>query len=152
MSWPRHTCPFGLPDELECTENIVLTAVGHVLRETGTDLIEAPLPAQIAALLCQLDGGAKPAPRQRPRARVHGERGIRVRPAQNMPSASLASSDMRSLSHGGSKVSFTDTCPTPATEAHRILDPGRHLARDRATGRVSVISTATLRASSTSIL
>ena len=71
---------------------------------------------------------------------------------QNMSSASLASSDMRSLSQGGSKVSLTVTWPTPATDATAFSTQTGISPATGQPGDVSVISTATLRASSTSIL
>jgi hypothetical protein len=51
MLWPRHTCPFGLPDDAEDIDNIVLYSIGHVLRATAVDIVDAPLPAQFVRLL-----------------------------------------------------------------------------------------------------
>jgi hypothetical protein len=55
MQWPRRTCPFGLADEAEHTENIILAAIGYSLREATTDVTLAPLPESLAALLRQLE-------------------------------------------------------------------------------------------------
>jgi hypothetical protein len=52
--WSRLTCLFGLPDEAEGTDDVVLAAIGPVIRAAAADLVEAPLPAEIAALLAQL--------------------------------------------------------------------------------------------------
>src|SRR5581483_9983738 len=71
---------------------------------------------------------------------------------QNMPRASLASSDMRSLSHGGSKVSVTVTWPTPGTAPTAFSTQVGISPATGQPGAVSVISIATLRSSSTSIL
>jgi len=55
MLWPRRTCPFGLPDDAEDIDNIVLYSIGHVLRATAVDIANAPLPPQFVSLLCQLE-------------------------------------------------------------------------------------------------
>jgi hypothetical protein len=51
----RRTCPFGLPDEAEDIENLVLVAVGHVFRATTAPMLDGPLPAELAGLLRQID-------------------------------------------------------------------------------------------------
>src|SRR5436190_17861979 len=146
MLWPRHTCAFGLADDAENVDHVVLVAIGRVLRVTSTDISDASLPVQLATLLRQIE--------RREQSACLGRRSAKRRRggAQNMPSASLASSDMRSLSQGGSKVSFTETCPTPAIEATAFSTQAGISPATGQPGEVSVISTATLRASSTSIL
>jgi hypothetical protein len=52
--WSRLTCLFGLPDDAEEIDDVVLAAIGPVLRAAVSDLVEAPLPAELAALLAQL--------------------------------------------------------------------------------------------------
>ena len=58
MLWPRDTCPFGLPDDVDLGEapvgELVLTSIGHVLRATAVDIVDAPLPLQLATLLRRL--------------------------------------------------------------------------------------------------
>lgn len=54
MLWPCHTCPFGLPDEAEYSDNIILLAIGHSFREAARGITEAPLPPQFIALLQRL--------------------------------------------------------------------------------------------------
>ena len=56
MLWPRQSCPFGLPDddEDEAVGDIVAVSIGHVLRATATDIVDAPLPVQLAGLLRRL--------------------------------------------------------------------------------------------------
>jgi hypothetical protein len=51
----RRTCPFGLPDEAEDVENLVLVAVGHVYRTATAPMLDTPLPAELAGLLRQID-------------------------------------------------------------------------------------------------
>src|SRR5262249_17124640 len=132
MLWPRDTCPFGLPDDVDLGDapagDLVLASIGHVLRATATDIVDAPLPLQLASLLRRLGRPQRPA--RRSAAGRSLPRAARSQPAQspadrrpaggglqNMPSANLASSDMRSLSQGGAKGSFTETRPTPPTPA-----------------------------------
>jgi hypothetical protein len=57
MLWPRRTCAFGLPDEDEdaAIGDIVSVAIGHVLRVTAADIVDAPLPGRLIALLRQLE-------------------------------------------------------------------------------------------------
>ena len=38
----RRSCPFGLPDEAEDVENVVLVAVGHVFRVATAPMLDAP--------------------------------------------------------------------------------------------------------------
>jgi hypothetical protein len=59
--WSRLTCLFGLPDEAEGIDDVVLAAIGPIIRAAAADLVEAPLPAELAALLAQLT----PNPRNR---------------------------------------------------------------------------------------
>ena len=51
----RRSCPFGLPDEAEEIENLVLVAVGHVFRTATAPMLDTPLPAELAGLLRQID-------------------------------------------------------------------------------------------------
>ena len=51
----RRTCPFGLPDEAEDVENVVLVAVGHVFRATTAAMLDTPLPAELADLLRRIE-------------------------------------------------------------------------------------------------
>ena len=51
----RRTCPFGLPDEAEDVENVVLVAVGHVLRAATAAMLDAPLPADLIDLLRRIE-------------------------------------------------------------------------------------------------
>ena len=51
----RRTCPFGLPDEAEDIENLVLVAVGHVFRAATAHMLDSPLPAELVDLLRQID-------------------------------------------------------------------------------------------------
>jgi hypothetical protein len=55
MLWPRHTCPFGLPDDAEDIDNIILYSIGHALRAMAVDIADAPLPPQLVRLLRQLE-------------------------------------------------------------------------------------------------
>lgn len=55
MQWPCRTCPFGLPDEAECPEHLILHAIGYSLRETTTDITHAPLPSHFVVLLRKLE-------------------------------------------------------------------------------------------------
>lgn len=55
MLWSRRMCPFGLPDEAEDIDNIVLASIGHVLRAATTDIVETPLPARFVNLLGRLE-------------------------------------------------------------------------------------------------
>jgi hypothetical protein len=50
----RRTCPFGLPDDAEAIEDIVLVSVGHALALATAHTIAEPLPAPLTALLAQL--------------------------------------------------------------------------------------------------
>jgi hypothetical protein len=50
----RRTCPFGLPDDAEAIEDIVLVSVGHALALATAHTIAEPLPASLTALLAQL--------------------------------------------------------------------------------------------------
>ena len=51
----RRSCPFGLPDEAQDIENVVLVAVGHVFRAATAPMLDSPLPAELAGLLRQID-------------------------------------------------------------------------------------------------
>ena len=51
----RRTCPFGLPDEAEDVENVILVAVGHVFRTATAPMLDSPLPAELVDLLTQID-------------------------------------------------------------------------------------------------
>jgi hypothetical protein len=51
----RRMCPFGLPDEAEDIENVVLVAVGHVFRATTAAMLDTPLPAELADLLRRIE-------------------------------------------------------------------------------------------------
>jgi hypothetical protein len=51
----RRSCPFGLPDEAEDIENLVLVSVGHVFRAATAPMLDSPLPAELAGLLRQID-------------------------------------------------------------------------------------------------
>jgi hypothetical protein len=55
MLWPRHTCPFGLPDDAEDIDNVILYSIGHVLRATAVDITGAALPVQFVRLLRELE-------------------------------------------------------------------------------------------------
>jgi hypothetical protein len=57
MLWPRQTRPFGLPNEDDdaVIGDIVMVSIGHVLRATATDIVDAPLPVQLAGLLRRLE-------------------------------------------------------------------------------------------------
>jgi hypothetical protein len=50
----RRTCPFGLPDDAEAIEDIVLVSVGRALALATAHTIAEPLPAPLTALLAQL--------------------------------------------------------------------------------------------------
>jgi hypothetical protein len=54
MLWSRRLCPFGLPDEAEGIDNIVLASIGHFLRAATADDGE-PLPVRFVSLLGQLE-------------------------------------------------------------------------------------------------
>ena len=51
----RRICPFGLPDEAEDTDNVVLAAVGHVFRTTTVSMLDSPLPAEFVGLLRRIE-------------------------------------------------------------------------------------------------
>ena len=51
----RRSCPFGLPDEAEEIENLVLVAVGRVFRAATAHMLDSPLPVELAGLLRQID-------------------------------------------------------------------------------------------------
>ena len=51
----RRTCPFGLPDEAEDVENVVLVAVGHVFRAATAAMLDTPLPAELVGLLRRIE-------------------------------------------------------------------------------------------------
>ena len=51
----RRMCPFGLPDEAEDIENVVLVAVGHVFRATTAAMLGSPLPAELSDLLRRIE-------------------------------------------------------------------------------------------------
>ena len=51
----RRVCPFGLPDEAEDIENVVLVSVGHVFRAATAPMLDNPLPAELAGLLRQIE-------------------------------------------------------------------------------------------------
>jgi hypothetical protein len=51
----RRTCPFGLPDNADATDNVVIASIGHALKVATAGTAEAPLPATIAALLAELE-------------------------------------------------------------------------------------------------
>jgi len=51
----RRTCPFGLPDEAEDVENVVLVAVGHVFRAATAHMLDSPLPADLIDLLRRIE-------------------------------------------------------------------------------------------------
>jgi hypothetical protein len=61
----RRMCPFGLPDEAEDVENVVLVAVGHVFRAATAPMLDSPLPAELAGLLRQIDRQERNAPVRR---------------------------------------------------------------------------------------
>src|SRR5262249_55617953 len=67
MLWPRDTCPFGLPDEVDLGDapagDLLLASIGRVLRATAADTVEAPLPLQLASLLRRLGRPQRPARR-----------------------------------------------------------------------------------------
>ena len=74
----RRTCPFGLPDEAEDVENVVLVAVGHVLRAATAAMLDAPLSADLIDLLRRIErqernAGARRSatPQRRRRATLH---------------------------------------------------------------------------------
>jgi hypothetical protein len=59
MLWPRQVCPFGLADETvadaaEGTHDVVLAAIGRVLRITAADITDIPLPKELVRLLDQM--------------------------------------------------------------------------------------------------
>ena len=51
----RRSCPFGLPDEAEDIENLVLVAVGHVFRTATAPMLNSPLPAELIDLLRRIE-------------------------------------------------------------------------------------------------
>jgi hypothetical protein len=51
----RRSCPFGLPDEAEDIENLVLMAVGHVFRAATAHMLDSPLPAELVDLLTRIE-------------------------------------------------------------------------------------------------
>src|SRR5258705_3513412 len=51
----RRSCPFGLPDEAEDIENLVLVSVGRVLRASTAHIADAPLPAGLVGLLRRIE-------------------------------------------------------------------------------------------------
>jgi hypothetical protein len=51
----RRSCPFGLPDEAEDIENLVLVAIGHVFRTATAPMLDTPLPAELADLLRRIE-------------------------------------------------------------------------------------------------
>src|SRR5262252_3003612 len=65
MLWPHDTCPFGLPDAVDRGDapvgDLLLTSIGHVLRATTADIVDAPLPLQLASLLRRLGRPQRPA-------------------------------------------------------------------------------------------
>ena len=54
MPWPRHACPFGLPDGMPDTDTIILDSLGHALRELTADTLTTDLPAEFIVQLCRL--------------------------------------------------------------------------------------------------
>ena len=61
----RRSCPFGLPDEAEDVENLVLVAVGHVFRAATAHMLDSPLPTELVDLLRQIDRQERNAQAQR---------------------------------------------------------------------------------------
>ena len=51
----RRSCPFGLPDEAEDIENLVVVAVGHVFRAATAHMLDSPLPTELVDLLRRID-------------------------------------------------------------------------------------------------
>jgi hypothetical protein len=51
----RRSCPFGLPDEAEDVENVILVAVGHVFRAATAHMLDSPLPAELVDLLRRIE-------------------------------------------------------------------------------------------------
>jgi len=90
MLWSRRLCPFGLPDEAEGIDNIVLASIGHFLRAATADDAATPLPVRFVSLLGQLERQERIAraardasPRRRPRASLRDPAGCgapRLRP------------------------------------------------------------------------
>jgi hypothetical protein len=74
----RRTCPFGLPDEAEDIENLLLVAVGHVFRVATAHMLHGPLPADLIDLLRPIERQERKAqaprsatPQRRRRATLH---------------------------------------------------------------------------------
>ena len=75
MLWSRRTCPFGIPDDADGTDAIIVDSIGHALRAATAEIAEAPLPTELAALLarlqqCERTAQAKQAPALRRRPEV----------------------------------------------------------------------------------
>ena len=51
----RRSCPFGLPDEAEDIEYLVLVAVGHVFRAVTAHMLDSPLPTDVIDLLRRIE-------------------------------------------------------------------------------------------------
>ena len=66
--WSRLTCLFGLPDDADETDDVVLAAIGPVIRAAAADIVEAELPPELVALLAQLNQQRPPVARQRRRS------------------------------------------------------------------------------------
>jgi hypothetical protein len=89
----RRICPFGLPDEAEDVENVVLAAVGHTFRAATAPMLDTPLPAELAGLLRRIDRQERNA-QARGRAALPRRRrvklGDRPSPAPHIPSRPTA--------------------------------------------------------------
>ena len=89
MLWSRRTCPFGLPDDTEVTDDVILISIGHALQVATSDIVETPLPAPLAALLAQLQRRERNAQARR-NAAMRRQRATQRQPADPRVTASVA--------------------------------------------------------------
>ena len=92
----RRTCPFGLPDEAEDVENVVLVAVGHVFRAATAHMLDSPLPAELVALLRRIGRQERNARARRAASPERRQRTSPRDPAHGAPASRLQSFDPRS--------------------------------------------------------
>lgn len=85
----RRTCPFGLPDDAEAGDDVVVVSIGHALRVATAAIAEAPLPAPLAALLAQLERHERNA-RRRHREALREQLVLPGQPASPSAGASAA--------------------------------------------------------------
>jgi hypothetical protein len=92
----RRACPFGLPDDSEAIDDIVLVSVGHALGVVTAHIAEEPLPAPLARLLARLQRRERNA-RTRRNTAVRPQPGTRPRPADPRPAIAAAGEPQAAL-------------------------------------------------------